>query len=298
MKQENENSQKSMNLKSTVSDSLIQIQRFFSNDDVADILKVEPDTINKHMQRHSIPSEYFEKYVYAWKKTAKKPRTLAAIEMNETQWNELKNECLIPMAEKLLCIWNGFNNSYVMSPLLYDKNALDGKSARFPYLLDKCFTAFSRITADDVVFLCHFFRGDESKRKTMIQKMDKAEVSAPSHIISVLTSTDGQIWIQAYKLYTSKIKREESVENDWIQCAEKIQTWIKNTSFVKANETKQPYNVQPFLRFLELIWPEEGENDTKFGPEEIKALIIFKYFLTEEARQELIDEFDKSQLKD
>lgn len=42
--------------------------------------------------------------------------------------------------------------------------------------------------------------------------------------------------------------------------------------------------------FLILIWPPEGETDTKFGPQEIEPLIIFKYFLTEEARQNLLDE--------
>ena len=290
MEQENVADQKHRKLKSTVSDSLIQIQRFFSNDDVARILDIDADVINKQIKRHSIPTEYFEKYVSAWKKTVKKPRTPAVIEMSDTQWDKLKNECLIPMGEKILRIWNSFNNSHVISAVLKNKNALDGKSVRFPYLLDKCLNAFVTITADDVAFLCHFFKGDKNKRNVMLQKMDRAKIVAPNHIISILTSTDGQNWILAHKLYSSKIKREESVQNDWIECTEKIQLWIKDNSFIRANETEQPYNVLPFLQFLELIWPEEGETDTKFGPEEIKALIVFKYFLTEEAQQNLWDE--------
>lgn len=290
MGQENAAEQKRRKLKSTVSDVLIHLQRFFSNNDVAKVLGIEADIINKQIKRHSIPEEYFEKYVLAWKKTVKKPRTAAVIEMSEAQWDKLKNEYLIPMGEQTLSIWNRFNNSYPISAVLNDKNALDGKSARFPYLLDKCFNAFATITADDIVFLCPFFKGDKSKREAILQKMNEAKTASPNHIISTLTSEDGQDWIRAHNLYSSKIERKESAQNNWIQCIERIQLWIKSNSFLKANETEQPYNVLPFFAFLGLIWPEEGELDTKFGPEEIKALIVFKYFLTEEAQRSLLDE--------
>ena len=289
MDEENEGNQGRKKLKTMISDTLIGIQRFFSNDDVARILHIDKDIINKHIQRCSIPPEYFEKYVKAWKITTKKPRTPAVVEMNEKQWKDFYGN-LISLAEKVLYWWNCFNDSFVISSLLNDKNALDGKSARFPYLMDKCLNAFTTLTADDVAFLCHFFRGDTNKRKAILQKMDEAEIFAPNHVVSILTSKDGQDWIQAHKLYSSEIKRDESVQNGWIQCTEKIKSWIKNNSFTKANETEQPYNVLSVLQFLELIWPEKGEVDTKFGPKEIEALIVFKYFLTQEAQQKLLSD--------
>ena len=289
MNQENEGNQWRGKLETKVSDTLLRIQKFFSNNDVARILHIKKDIIHKHTQRRSIPSEYFEKYVKAWKKTTKKPRTKPVIKMNKTQWDKLYKN-LISRAEITLYMWNCFNNSLVIPSLLNDKNALDGKSARFPYLMEKCFSAFTTLTADDIAFLCHFFRGDTNKREAILQKMDEAETIAPNHVVSILTSKDGQDWIQAHKLYSLEIKRDESVQNGWIQCAEKIESWIKTNSFIKANETGQPYNVLSVLQFLELIWPEEGETDTKFGSKEIEALIVFKYFLTQEARQTLLSD--------
>ena len=44
-----------------------------------------------------------------------------------------------------------------------------------------------------------------------------------------------------------------------------------------------------FNGFLSLIWPKEGATDTNFGTKEIEALIVFKYFLTKEAQQNLLD---------
>lgn len=289
MGRENKDNQKSKDFESLVSETLIKIQVFFSNDDVASILDIDKDKINKHIQRSSIPPKYFEKYVTAWKKTVKKPRTPAVVEMDENQWNKLYND-LISVAEMILYLWNCFNNSFVVSSLLNDGDALNGKSVRFPYLVDKCFNAFTTLTADDVVFLCYFFRGDKSKRKAILQKMDEAVIFPPNHVISILTSKDGRNWTQAHKLYSAKINRQESMQRLWYHCAEKIKSWIKNNSFIKANEAKQPYNVLSVLQFLELIWPEEGETDTKFGPKEIEALIVFKYFLTQEAQQKLLNE--------
>lgn len=290
MSQKNEGNQQYKELKTAVSDTLVGIQGFFSNDEVARILRIDKDIINKHIQRKSIPPEYFEKYVKAWRKTTRKPRKPTVVEQNKAEkWNELY-KCLMAKAEITLYLWNCFNNSFVVPSLLNDKNALDGKSARFPYLVDKCFNAFTTLTADDVAFLCHFFRGDTSKRETILQKMDEAEVIGPNHLISILTSKEGQNWTQAHKLYSAEIKRNESAQNGWIHCAEHIQLWIKNNSFIKAHETRKPYNVLSVLQFLELIWPEEGEADTKFGPKEIEAIIVFKYFLTQEAQQKLLSD--------
>lgn len=288
---------------SKISDLIVSVQRiYFTNYAVAKILKVEKSTVDKQIERESIPSEYFEKYLAAWKKVPKKPQTPIWSKAKDSAWNKLKDEA-INIVEDILSSLEpyyqmDYDNELFYVSILEDGDTLNGKSARFPYLIDKCFDAFTALTSNDVLFFSLIFDGKQSRREAVLQEMAKAEMFTPSQIISMLTSKEGKNWLQACELYSSEINVQESVQTCWNYCADKIKKWRKDYTFLSARTQGQAYQDFYFRLFLSLIWPKDDADDTEFGAEEIKALITFKYFLTEKARQELIDRFCEEQPED
>lgn len=166
-------------------------------------------------------------------------------------------------------------------------------SQRFWYLLNKCFDAFCTLNPDDILFLNKFFKNDEAERQMIVTKMDDSKGCNYSRVICELVGGEGELWIDAHGKY-SDTAGKSSARDNW----EKLNDKLKNVLSVKAVDVEVNQKIdQAFLltNFFAIIWPEEGETDTKFGPEEIKALIIWKYFLTEESRQELLDKFCEDQ---
>jgi len=297
------NTAKYEGFESKISDLIVSVQRaYFTNYTVAKIMKVDKCTVDKQIKRESIPAEYFEKYLAAWKQITKKPQIAAMRDVDDDAWKRLKDEA-IKFVEELLSSIKPFylldyDSELTYTSLLEDTNALAGKSVRFPYLIDKCFDSFTTLTLNDILFLSLIFGGKQSRREAVLQEMATAQMLTPGQTISMLTCKEGKSWLRAYELYSSEISTEESVQTCWNYCRDKIKKWRKDYTFLSARARGHMYQDFYFKSFLSLIWPKNGATDTEFGVEEIKALITFKYFLTEKARQELIDRFCEEQPKD
>lgn len=315
-----ESVEKYQKMETQISDVIVQVQRiFFSNYAVAKIMAGNKDLIdqyytlvNKQIKRGSIPAEYFETYIKAWRQIDKKPLErhieaggnkellLASLEtIDDAKWNEM-GDTAIESVDKIVSFWKRLND-FDAIPVLDNNHALDGKSARFPHLISECFDAFTTLTLDDMTFLYLIFGGNQCRRKAVLQEMTTSKVSVPNQIISMLTCKEGKSWLRACELYSSKIDVKESVQDCWDRCVAKIQKWRKKNAFLPAWKTgrgQEANKVFSFNLFLSLIWPQDDADDTEFGAEEIKALITFKYFLTEDARQGLIDKFQKGQPKE
>lgn len=177
----------------------------------------------------------------------------------------------------------------LFSKTISSEESVEIYSQRFWYLLNKCFEAFCTLKFNDVMFLIKYFKSDEAVRKIIMTKMNSAETASYFNSVEMLLNGEGSLWVDAHKNYSSNTEKKSSSEQNWEILNRKLQNFA-SVKEIDGKFAEKPNQAVVLSGFFALIWPEEGEADTKFGPKEIEALIIFKYFLTEESRQKLIDE--------
>ena len=314
-----ESKEKLILLEALLSKSIISFMWFFSTNNIAENVDLDKKTINSH-KATGIPPKYFGLYVEAlgkcsrpslemqeilkskphaaesckiltqiiyrclsWQYTAYRklvgaaPYILDRVSGKETAHDEDVLEILLEQLEK--------STDFIRSHIT--QNKIENLSPQFLYRVNICFDAFSTITYVDFLFLPTFFRASSERKEEILTKINKMALNPVTDIVSCLTSGDGKPWIIARNHYYTNKKSEMTSDDIWKKLSQKIEG-----RFRQAKSIEEQKNVLAFCSFLALIWPEEGETDTKFGTKEIEALIVFKYCLTKEARQNLLDELE------
>lgn len=260
--------------------------------------RISKNTIKNHLSQGRIPPESFDKYVRAFKQLKR-----LDVKLEDGQkFSESELAAKLTAMRKFIEVYCGVlecvNERYkAMKGFPYDlisdkiKNWDFAKkySQDFWYFLNKCFEAFCTVNYYDFLFLSKFFRCDEPERELIMERMEGKKVIPYSEIIETLLNGEGNLWINAHKECSSEAEKKTSKEQNWEIFNQKIK---KMTTVRGINkETNQiAFKAVGFNGFLSLIWPKEGETDTNFGTKEIEALIVFKYFLTKEAQQNLLEE--------
>lgn len=254
--------------------------------------RISKNTIKSHLEHGKIPAESFDSYIRAFRK-------LKRLDIELESGQKFSN---METMKKIISVYcntlEALNERYkrlkgLPNSLISDKiknwDFAKKYSQRFWYLLNKCFEAFCTLNYIDIMFLIRFFKSDEFQRKMIMEKMENATSKSYFEVAKMLVSGDGGLWIDAYKKFSSRTEKRTSEEQNWKIFIEKLQKHL-DINRVGKEAMVEVRKAQIINSFLILIWPPEGETDTKFGSQEIEALIVFKYFLTEEARQNLLDE--------
>lgn len=254
--------------------------------------RISKNTIKSHLEHGKIPAESFDSYIRAFRK-------LKRLDIELESGQKFSNmETMTKLISVYCDILEALNERYKMlkglpNGLISDeiKNWDFAKkySQRFWYLLNKCFEAFCTLNYTDMMLLIKFFKSDELQRQMIIEKMEGAKVNSYFETVEALVSGKGSLWIDAHKKFSVTTEKKTSEEQNWEIFIKKLQKYL-DINRVGKEAMIEVRKAQIINAFLILIWPPEGETDTKFGPQEIEALIIFKYFLTEEARKNLLDE--------
>lgn len=284
---------------------------------------IDKKTVKEHKKKGEIPPKYFEQYMEALGKSNRPPKEVKepAKEGKKLTLEEWKIFITIyrPIIyPALYAIYKEYKKIIGVGPYLKERvlgkgtsinnvvpevlaeeleksiNSINERvkqhkvnelSPQFFHHLNICFDAFSTITTSDFLFLACFFRAKGKERKKIVAQVNKMALNSATDIISCLTSGSGKLWMMAYTHYSSNEGEKGTQTAIWKNFKKKIEN-----HFSESKDIEDQKKELAFFYFLALIWPEEGETDTKFGPQEIEALIVFKYFLTEEARQNLLDE--------
>lgn len=306
-------------LETLLSKIIICFMWHFSINNIVENTCLDKKTVNSH-KATGIPPKYFELYVEALEKCSR-----PSLEMQEI----LKSKPHAAESCKILTqiIYRCLSHLYILhrklfgtAPYILDRvfgketahdedvlkilleplekvtdsirsritqNKIENLSPQFLYRLNICFDAFSTLTYVDVLFLPAFFRASNERKEEILTQMNKMALNPATDIVSCLTSGNGKPWMIAHNHYYINKKSEMTSDDIWEKLSQKIEGRFRQ---VKSIEEQK--NVLAFCSFLALIWPEKGETDTKFGTKEIETLIVFKYYLTKEARQNLLDELE------
>lgn len=297
-------------LEAKLSEAIIRFMERFSQNSIINNIDIDKKTVKEHKKKGVIPPKYFEQYIEALSKGLPSKDVIESKEIwaenNKIYYEQLSNA--FKEYKKVMGIGPYLINSlfkkgpptgnavpeFFLEQLeesvksinkCIKRHNIDDLSPLFLYHMNICFDAFSTITPIDFLFLSKFFRASREERKKIWTLIDKMLFIPTIDIISCLTNGEAKLWIAAYTHYLSNTGKKSSQYDIWKKFKKKIEDcFFLNESIEKKKHTFA------FYYFLALIWPEEGETDTKFGPKEIEALIVFKYFLTQEAQQKLLNE--------
>lgn len=304
-------------LEAELSKGIISLMWFFSTNSIVNSTGLDKKTVRGH-KKGGIPPKYFELYMKALgepnhpspemqKIIKEKPHTLeqcktivhALYIVLNYQYEKYRrlvgaapylfnkilgkgtvrdDDVLKMLSEQLDKCANSINRR-----IMQDK--IGNLSPQFLYHLNICFDAFSTITYTDTLFLPVLFQASRERQEEILTLMNKMTLNPATDIISCLTSGNGKLWVNAYTHYSADRKGTGPQNDDWKNLKKKIEG-----KFSQVRSIEEQKNALAFYSFLALIWPKEGETDTNFGTKEIEALIVFKYFLTKEAQQNLLDE--------
>lgn len=256
--------------------------------------RISKNTIKNHLSQGRIPPDSFDKYVRAFKQLKR-----LDVKLDDGQkFSDSKFVAMRKFIEVYCDILECINESYkamkgfpyyLISDRIKNWDFAKEYSQDFWYFLNKCFEAFCTVDYFDFLFLSKFFRCDKPERELIMERMEGERVVPYSDIVETLLNGEGNLWINAHKECSSEAEKKTSKEQNWEIFNQKIK---KMTTVRGINkETNQiAFKAVGLNGFLSLIWPKEGETDTNFGTKEIEALIVFKYFLTKEAQQNLLEE--------
>lgn len=250
-------------------------------------------TIKSHIRkgREKIPCEYFEDYLNAWNNMDTAPK---GINIDEETWGQFK-ELLLPFLYEMVQLYDYFVNWSTEFPtLIFPKNdAIKSFSPTFTYRLNKNFNAFRTLNPNDCLLVIHLMRTNECNRQKILTALNNLERQSPNATLSALTAGEGQYWLKARRSYLSPYNNFDSQSN-WDEFCKKVNNLLKIRNKNDIQKLKiSNLELHCLNVFIGSIWPKDGETDTAFGVEEIDALIIFKYFLTEESQKSLLAELEK-----
>lgn len=285
-------------LEDHISRSIIEILQEFTYYSISkhsspdDTKHISKNTIKAHLEQGKIPPDSFDSYIRAFGQIKRFDKTI--LEVNE-KFNVENMEELIKIYYDIFETLNNFYKAFkklphdLISDKIKNKESAKELSQRFWYLLNKCFEAFCTLGRSDVLFLNKFFKSDENARQVIMTKMNNAKAVSYFDAIDILLNGEGNLWIDAYKDYSSNTEKKSSDEQNWEILTDKLQKFVYPKEINKKSNNIIDHALA-INEFFAVIWPEEGETDTKFGSKEIEALIVFKYFLTQEAQQKLLNE--------
>lgn len=254
--------------------------------------KISKNTIKVHLRQGKVPPAFFDSYIRAFGK-------LKRLDIKTDEGHDFPDlDKMKNLIETHYDFFKSLNKAYkslkeypygVIFEKIESWDSTKGPSQRFWYLLNKCFEAFWTLNYEDVLFLIKFFKSEEAERQTILTKMDQLKANNYFCIIDSLMNGEGKVWIDAHNKYSSNTLKKSSADQNLEILNKKIKelTVIQNCDDEIAIKV---HKARIISRFFALVWPKKGETDTQFGPKEIEALLVFKYFLTEEAQQKLIDE--------
>lgn len=255
--------------------------------------RISKNTIKSHLSQGKIPPDSFDTYIRAFKQLNQLDVELEnGQKINDSKLAAMKKfittYCdILEWANERYKAMKGFSYELI-SDRIKDWDFAKKYSQRFWYFLNKCFEAFCTLDYYDFLFLNKFFKGDEAARQLIMEKMEGEKANHYSETVEALLNGEGNLWIEAHKKCSSEAEKKTSKEQNWEIFNRKIKK-MTTVSGINKGTNQIARKAMEFNDFLRLIWPKEGESDTKFGTKEIEALIIFKYYLTEEARQNLLD---------
>lgn len=255
--------------------------------------QISRNTIKNHLKQGNVPPELFDSYIKAFRKLEPSNIELGKGQ-NDGQQKEAMEKYLAAYCDLLELV----NESYkvwkklpynLISSELYDENFAQKYSNRFWYLLNKCFEAIRTLNYYDVLFLNKFFKSGEDERQKIVKKLNDSEANSHFAVIEAFLHGGGNLWLGAYKEFSSDTKKKSTKEQKSEAFREKLKD-MATVERINKETNRIARKALEVMSFLALIWPGEGETDTKFGPKEIEALIVFKYFLTDEAQKKLLTE--------
>lgn len=315
--EKDESKEKLILMEAELSKSIISFMWFFSTNSIVKNTGLDKKTVNSHKET-GIPPKYFELYIKALGGTNYPSPEMQKILKSKPHAIEKCKTLTQIIYNTLNCQYEEYRRLVGVAPYIFDRvlgkgtahnkdvlemlskqleknidfiygritqNEIENLSPQFLHRLNICFDAFSTMTKIDTLFFPTFFRASSERKEEILSQMNEMELNPVANIVSYLTSGSGKLWMTAYTHYSQDEKGRKAPGDTWKKLKEKIEG-----KFYQMKSIEEQKNALAFYSFLALIWPEKGETDTTFGLEEIKALIVFKYFLTEEAQRNLLDE--------
>lgn len=163
---------------------------------------------------------------------------------------------------------------------------VEGFDPAFSYRLNKCFSALSTLTKNDIYFLGLCCKGN-LKKEDLNSVLSLCDVS-PYQIVVNCKSDKARKWIRAQKYFLPNInvKQSDNVKN-WKNFIRKFNKLERITN-CKSQESYNNKRMWIFF-FLYLIWPEDGAKDTSIGSDVFDMFLCFQTCFTPEAQEKLIN---------
>lgn len=284
-----------MNIEKEISDIVLQASRCFSASEIATYSGIELETLKSREKSRYLPPEDFEKYIAAFEKCRKMPRRRKPNEkFNEEKWDEL-SKATVKLTKIAVQEYKQVNDLFeiVYWLIIKDANATSKISPLFSYRVANSFDAFASIEHDDLSFLRCYFTENSVNRAWIKRRLNNSACHAPSEILSMLSQPDIWTWLRAKEQYLSCLVPSKTAYKSWEKFREKVKV-LTQTAYksVQEGDNRDLMRLVYLSIFISMIWPKDGEKDTVFGADEIDALIIFKFFLTESAQKMLLAELE------
>lgn len=156
----------------------------------------------------------------------------------------------------------------------------------FSYRLNKCFSALSTLTKNDIYFLALCCKGN-LKKEDLNSVLSLCDVS-PYQIVDNCKSDKAKKWIRAQKYFLPNIDvKQPGISKNWKNFIRKFNKLEKITNC----EAQESYDDKRMwiIFFLILIWPEDGAKDASIGSDVFDMFLCFQTCFTPEAQEKLIN---------